>query len=35
MKRNFNLCLLAGANAVTSLTACSDDQIDNNVKPQQ
>lgn len=28
MKRNFNLCLLAGAIAVTSLTACSDDQMD-------
>jgi hypothetical protein len=34
MKRNFNLCLLAGAIAVASLTACSDDQMDNNVQPQ-
>ena len=34
MKRNFNLCLLAGAVAVFSLTACSDDQMDNNVQPQ-
>lgn len=35
MKRNFNLCLLAGAIAVSSLTACSDDKMDDNVLPQQ
>lgn len=35
MKKNFNLCLLAGAIAVTSLTACSDDQMDNSAQPQQ
>jgi hypothetical protein len=35
MKRNFNLCLIAGAIAVTSLTACSDDKMEDTVLPQQ
>lgn len=35
MKRNFNLCFLAGAIAVSSLTACSDDSMNETVQPQQ
>ncbi|AKK72413.1 metalloprotease [Chryseobacterium gallinarum] len=35
MKRNFNLCFLAGAIAVSSLTACSDDKMDDTVQPQE
>ncbi|WP_300686157.1 metalloprotease [Chryseobacterium sp.] len=35
MKKNFNLCLLAGAIAVTTLSACSDDKMDETVQPQQ
>ncbi len=35
MKRNFNLCLIAGAIAATFLTACSDDKMEETVLPQQ
>ncbi|SDI71995.1 neutral zinc metallopeptidase [Chryseobacterium jejuense] len=35
MKRNFNLCLLAGAIAATFLTACSDDKMEEAALPQQ
>jgi hypothetical protein len=33
MKRNFKFCLLAGAAAVFSLTACSDDRIEESAQP--
>lgn len=35
MKRNFNLCLLAGAIAGSFLTACSDDKMEETALPQQ
>lgn len=34
MKRNFNFCLLAGAVAVFSLTACNDDKMEETVLPE-
>ncbi|MGL6128096.1 metalloprotease [Chryseobacterium artocarpi] len=35
MKKNFNLCLIAGAIAGSFLTACSDDKMEDTVLPQQ
>ncbi|ROH96180.1 neutral zinc metallopeptidase [Chryseobacterium daecheongense] len=34
MKNNFKFCLLAGAMAVFSLTACNDDQMEDTVLPE-
>lgn len=34
MKNNFKFCLLAGAMAVFSLTACNDDQMEDTVSPE-
>lgn len=34
MKRNFNFCLLAGAIAAFSLTACNDDKMEETVLPE-
>ncbi|RKS96717.1 neutral zinc metallopeptidase [Chryseobacterium defluvii] len=34
MKNNFKFCLLAGAMAVFSLTACNDDQVEDTVSPE-
>jgi len=35
MKRNFNFCLLAGAMAVLSLTACNDDNFETTSQELQ
>lgn len=35
MKKNFNLCLIAGAIAGSFMTACSDDKMEDAVLPQQ
>ncbi|PKF72878.1 metalloprotease [Chryseobacterium sp. PMSZPI] len=35
MKKNFNLCFLAGVIAVSTLTACSDDKMEDTVLPEK